>query len=286
MVYTNTTFWKFVHLWFCRDLFEQLLQWFLKFSGFKFYQFSRKIREIMSTRHRTAKSHSTTPPEKKMILITTLSKKLNLRNQIQTQLKIHNEIHCKTQNLLILRELLEKYKTPMCRIAAKNLWVFLTRTNPSRKGTFTITTSTMNRSCQLFFSTKTRTGTCSVDTVNESIWYWNQKLKNCSGKKPIDTFNFKKTPPQQIARLQFSNPTRFVLHVFTERPKWAIITDAFSFTEKHMFRSTKSPLFKKHCNDEYSIPPIRDHQDSYLHYLYWKTFESSFADKPLTLFLT
>ena len=46
---------------------------------------------------------------------------------------------------------------------------------------------------------------------------------------------------------------------------------------------TKSLPFEKHCIDNYLIPLIREHHDSYLYYINYKTCGSSFVDVPFTV---
>ena len=51
---------------------------------------------------------------------------------------------------------------------------------------------------------------------------------------PLTPLTSQKTPPQQVARSEFSNRNTFIFHVITERQKRAFTTDAVSFTENHI----------------------------------------------------
>ena len=69
----------------------------------------------------------------------------------------------------------------------------------------------------------------------------------------------------------------------TVRRKRAFVKDAIRFTENPMNISTKSLPCEKHSKDIYSIPLIREHQQSFLEEIHYKTCESNFADVPFTV---
>ena len=72
----------------------------------------------------------------------------------------------------------------------------------------------------------------------------------------------KKLPQQQVARSGFFSATPFVFDVITERQKRAFITDVKIFTQNFIYNLANSLPFEKHCKDIFSIPLLRDNQDS------------------------
>ena len=90
---------------------------FLKPSGFKYFHFLFKNYEIVRSRYKISDSRKNFLCENKNDDFNNHTEKVSepIRvatsvTQIQTQLKIHNKIHCKPEKLLFLRYLLNKYK--------------------------------------------------------------------------------------------------------------------------------------------------------------------------------
>ena len=94
-----------------------------------------------------------------------------------------------------------------------------------------------------------------------------------SEKSILVPLTSEKVPPQQDARSDFGIPTPVAFHVIIERQKRAILTDAFSFTEKPISNSTNSLPFEKNFNNIFSIPLIREHHDSHLCCVHYKSLE-------------
>ena len=116
MAYTYTTLWNYVHLTSCEKLFTQFLYCSLKSSVLKQTHFHWVVLETtVSDTQWTLKSHPNFPSEKdenvtKLRKIMTFLKIKRIGNQKQIQLKLHNKILWKSQNLPILRFLLNNYQ--------------------------------------------------------------------------------------------------------------------------------------------------------------------------------
>ena len=92
----------------------------------------------------------------------------------------------------------------------------------------------------------------------------------------------KKVQPKQVERSELSSPTPIIILFITERQKEHFFTNAISFTENPIYNSANSRPIEKHCIETYSIPLIREQHDSCF-YIFYKTFESNYADVLFTV---
>ena len=143
-----------------------------------------------------------------MMLITTLSKKpASLEHETSPErntnpIEYIQQIHCKYQNLLFLRRLLDKYKNHLWywnNISLK--WSHQNKLK-LRMDVYDYT-STKNRICKSTIA-KGRTGTQSVVITTKSSWYWNRTWQYYSGIFWNHTFNIRK----------FTTTTSYMIWIF------------------------------------------------------------------------